>query len=83
LKDSNHHDFGHRINRFQFQGETGGPGVSERAVIADAKLTEKMKKKLGIVNPLDGLIVHPEECRCPVLGKGERFLSFGWMLMCL
>lgn len=27
-------------------------------------LTKSMKKRLGIVNPLDGAIVHPEECKC-------------------
>lgn len=26
-------------------------------------LTKSMKKRLGIVNPLDGAVVHPEECK--------------------
>jgi hypothetical protein len=55
LKDNNHHDFGHVIKKFQFEAE-GDAGKGE--------LTRKLRKKLGIVNPLDGLVVHPEECEC-------------------
>jgi len=25
---------------------------------------ERLKKKLGVVNPLDGVKAHTEECRC-------------------
>jgi hypothetical protein len=61
LKDKNHHDFGHVINKLQFEGEATSNGMSGKA--AD-DLTKSMKKRLGIVNPLDGAVVHPEECKC-------------------
>ncbi|KAJ9125799.1 hypothetical protein QFC24_002583 [Naganishia onofrii] len=59
LKDNNHHDFGHVINKFQFEGDDAtADGFSGKR--AD-DLTKSMKKRLGIVNPLDGAVVHPEE----------------------
>ncbi|GHJ87658.1 hypothetical protein NliqN6_4060 [Naganishia liquefaciens] len=59
LKDKNHHDFGHVINKLQFEGDQATlKGISGKN--AD-DLTKSMKKRLGIVNPLDGAIVHPEE----------------------
>jgi hypothetical protein len=63
LKDNNHHDFGHVINKFQFEGEA--QGMTGKA--AD-DLTKSMKKRLGIVNPLDGAVVHPEECKHVLTG---------------
>lgn len=65
LKDKNHHDFGHVINKFQFEGEA--QGMTGKA--AD-DLTKSMKKRLGIVNPLDGAVVHPEECKHGLAGVG-------------
>jgi hypothetical protein len=63
LKDNNHHDFGHVINKFQFEGDDAtADGFSGKR--AD-DLTKSMKKRLGIVNPLDGAVVHPEECELP------------------
>jgi hypothetical protein len=58
LKDNNHHDFGHVINKFQFEADNSGStddhGIEE--------LTKSVKKRLEITNPLDGAVVHPEVC---------------------
>ncbi|KAJ9114412.1 hypothetical protein QFC20_001555 [Naganishia adeliensis] len=70
LKDNNHHDFGHVINKFQFEGEA--QGMTGKA--AD-DLTKSMKKRLGIVNPLDGAVVHPEEYFLKVVSTTYNLLS--------
>jgi hypothetical protein len=57
LKDKNHHDFGHVINKFQFEADAGT--VQD---VGTEDLTRSVKKRLGIVNPLDGAVVHPEVC---------------------
>lgn len=43
------------INRLQF-------GADDTSAGTDAGVTQRMRKRLGIVNPLDGIVVHPEEC---------------------
>lgn len=60
LKDNNHHDFGHVIHKFQFEADYQGTSPSDAHTIV-GDLTRSLKKKLNIVNPLDGAIVHPEE----------------------
>lgn len=59
LKDNNHHDFGHIINKFQFEADYKGTAKSDAHTMVD-DLTRTLKKRLNIVNPLDGAVVHPE-----------------------
>jgi hypothetical protein len=58
LKDKNHHDFGHVIHKFQFEADNSGSVLD----LGMEELTKSVKKRLGIVNPLDGAVVHPEVC---------------------
>jgi hypothetical protein len=74
LKDKNHHDFGHVINKFQFEADAGT--VQD---VGTEDLTRSVKKRLGIVNPLDGAVVHPEVCelrvRHDIFGVCHNMLS--------
>lgn len=54
LRSGNHHDFGHVIHTFSF-GADGDPKEP-------TKQMKEVKKKLAVVNPLDGVVAHTEEC---------------------
>lgn len=45
------------INKFQFEADVGLLGAG-----AGGRQAEEVKRRLGIVNPLDGAVVHPEVC---------------------
>lgn len=53
LRSGNHHDFGHVINRFSF-GADGDPLQPTKEMLA-------VKKRLEIVDPLQGVKGHTEE----------------------
>lgn len=57
LRDKNHHDFGHIINKFRF-----GADISPEA--GASALTREMatRVKLGIKDPLQAVAAHTEEC---------------------
>lgn len=52
LQDGKQHDFGHIIHRFQFMADNQP---------MDTPDTLRIKKNLGIINPLDGIKAHTEE----------------------
>ncbi|KAI9632585.1 putative ER to Golgi transport-related protein [Dioszegia hungarica] len=56
LKDSNHHDFGHIINKFRFAADMDD--VQEKKVIGKEMMS---RTKLGIMDPLYGVKAHTEE----------------------
>jgi hypothetical protein len=53
LRSGNHHDFGHVINRFSF-GADGDPLQPTKEMLA-------VKKRLDIIDPLQGVKGHTEE----------------------
>jgi hypothetical protein len=57
LKDSNHHDFGHIINKFRFAADMDD--AQEKKVIGKEMMS---RTKLGIMDPLYGVKAHTEEC---------------------
>lgn len=57
LKDSNHHDFGHYVNRLRF--------VSDMEELYDTAMLgreAKTRASLGLKDPLTGTKAHTEEC---------------------
>lgn len=52
LQGGKNHDFGHIIHRFGFSAESEHDDSTE---------SDRMKRSLGIVNPLDGVAAHTEE----------------------
>jgi hypothetical protein len=57
LKDANHHDFGHVINKFSF-----GADRTPAQEAASLRKETASRTKLGIKDPLQGVKAHTEEC---------------------
>lgn len=57
LKDKNHHDFGHIINKFRF-----GADVSEAEEMSLLPREMATRGKLGIKDPLQNVAAHTEAC---------------------
>lgn len=60
LKDNNHHDFGHIINKFRFGADLTAD--QEANVLPKEMAT---RAKLGIRDPLQSIAAHTEECTFP------------------
>lgn len=61
LRDSNHHDFGHYVNKLRFVGDT------DDGVLGFVNGKEmQSRRKLGILDPLTGTKAHTEECELHV-----------------
>lgn len=58
LRDNNHHDFGHIINKFRFGADI--PQAQEAALLPREMAT---RRRLGIKDPLQNVAVHTEECK--------------------
>ena len=58
LKDKNHHDFGHIINKFRF-----GADISPEAGASAFVREMATRTKLGIKDPLQAVAAHIEECK--------------------
>lgn len=54
LQGGNHHHFGHVVHRFSF-------GSEEEQFAENEQETERLKKSLGIQDPLNGMAAHTEE----------------------
>jgi len=53
LQGGKQHDFGHMIHKFYITSEEEEFWTAE---------SERLKKQVGMFNPLDGLRAHTEEC---------------------
>jgi hypothetical protein len=57
LRDSNHHDFGHYVNKLRFVAD-----AEEGSLGAVSSKEMQSRRKLGIQDPLTGTKAHTEEC---------------------